>query len=767
MRLTGKSPALAAAAATRRTERDWSADAPLLQVRGLRTEFATDAGTVRAVNDVDLAVQSGTVLGVVGESGSGKSVTARSIMRMVHAPGRIVAGEILFDGRDLRRLTEEQMREVRGREIAMVFQDPQSALNPVMTVGDQIAEALIVHGADKRTARARALELLQQVGIPDAERRISEYPHQFSGGMRQRVVIAIALAGSPKLLIADEPTTALDVTIQAQILRLLARLKDELGVAVLMITHDMGVVAETCDDVVVMYGGRVVERGPAEALFAHQEHPYTADLLRAMPRIDEHGSGNGNGGGTSRDKVSRSQGLPAIPGTPPDPADLPPGCAFHPRCRLAEDQCRTDVPELLARTHSTNVDGGDRRGGRAAACWITQRGDAIPPLPRLIHAESAPAGNSSQPAASRVATTEVGAVEPGTVEPGAIQPHAGGAARPGSGSPMLAVEDLRVNVAADRRTLFGRPDPVYAVDGVSLSVAGGETLGLVGESGCGKSTLARTVVGINRPSSGTVRVGPGQVDATTAGGVQSLRSTVQYVFQDPYASLNPRRSVRQSLDEALEMRGVPRSQRAGEATELIRRVGLNENHLDRYPHAFSGGQRQRIGIARALAVQPRVLICDEPVSALDVSIQAQIINLLEQLRDDLGLGYLFIAHDLSVVRHLSDRVAVMYLGKIVETGPVDAVYSAPQHPYTVALMSSSPVPDTTARDRERIVLTGDLPSPKNPPSGCRFRTRCPIGPLAHPERQICVEQEPALSVTADGQRAACHFAGEMRPAHGS
>jgi peptide/nickel transport system ATP-binding protein len=667
----------------------------LLRVRGLRTEFATAGGTVRAVNDVSLTVRRGTVLGVVGESGSGKSVTARSIMRMVPEPGRIVAGEILFEGRDLRGLSEEEMRRIRGSEIAMVFQDPQSALNPVMTVGDQIAEALIVHGWRKRAARARALELLEQVGIPDAAQRIGDYPHQFSGGMRQRVVIAVALAGSPSLLIADEPTTALDVTIQAQILRLLGRLRDELGIAVLMITHDMGVVAETCDDVIVMYGGRVVEQGPVEIVFARQEHPYTADLLKAMPRMDA---------------VDGSR-LPAIPGAPPDPAALPDGCAFHPRCRLVQDHCYTEIPELLPRV-----------SGQAAACWVTERGAPIPAIEVDVPADGRRAA-----------------------EP----------------TPLLSIEDLRVNVASDRRALFGRPDPVYAVDGVSLSVAAGETLGLVGESGCGKSTLARTVVGINRPSAGTIRVGPDGVDAVTPGGAQVLRSTVQYVFQDPYAALNPRRTVRQSLDEALEMRGVPRAERAAEAGELMRRVGLSDGHLDRYPHAFSGGQRQRIGIARALAVEPRVLICDEPVSALDVSIQAQIINLLESLRDHLGLGYLFIAHDLSVVRHLSDRVAVMYLGKIVETGPVEAVYSAPQHPYTVALMSSSPLPDTAARLRERIVLGGDLPSPKNPPSGCRFRTRCPIGPLAHPDRTICVDSEPALAVTPGGQLAACHFAGEL------
>jgi peptide/nickel transport system ATP-binding protein len=652
----------------------------LLEVRGLRTEFVTDLGIVCAVNDVSITVPHGRVVGVVGESGSGKSVTARSILRMVNPPGRIVAGSLLFDGRDLLTLSEKDMREIRGSEIAMVFQDPQSALNPVMSVGDQIAEALTVHGVSRRAARARALDLLRQVGIPDAERRIDDYPHQFSGGMRQRVVIAIALANEPSLLIADEPTTALDVTIQAQILRLLGRLRDELGIAVLMITHDMGVVAEMCDDVVVMYGGRVVEQGPVKTVFTHQDHPYTADLLQAMPRMDTSGSR-----------------LPAIPGAPPDPAALPAGCAFHPRCRLAEDRCRTEVPALVPTV-----------AGHASACWVTQGGATIPLL--TTAAET---------------TTEAGT------------------RRDGSGDPLLAVEDLRVDVASGRRGLFRRQEPVYAVDGVSLSVAGGETLGLVGESGCGKSTLARTVVGINRPSEGVVRVDDG----------------VQYVFQDPYASLNPRRTIRQSLDEALEMRGVSRPERAVEASELMRRVGLNEGHLDRYPHAFSGGQRQRIGIARALAVRPRVLILDEPVSALDVSIQAQIINLLEELRDDLGLGYLFIAHDLSVVRHLSDRVAVMYLGRIVETGPVDAVYATPGHPYTVALLSSSPVPDTAQRGRERIVLTGDLPSPKNPPSGCRFRTRCPIGPMANPDRRICVEQEPVL--TGTGQQVACHFAGEL------
>ncbi|MBR7742686.1 ABC transporter ATP-binding protein [Phycicoccus sp. BSK3Z-2] len=666
----------------------------LLDVRDLRVSFPTPRGVVEAVNGVSFSLEQGRILGIVGESGSGKSVTARAVMRMLREPGRVDGGSVTLDGRDVLAVPEKEMRGLRGGEVAMVFQDPQAALNPVMKVGDQIAEALRVHGVPKAAARDRALELFRQVGIPDVERTIDQYPHEFSGGMRQRVVIAIALANKPRLLIADEPTTALDVTIQAQILELLVELRNDLGVAIVMITHDMGVVAELCDDLVVMYGGRVVESGSVKDVFAEQRHPYTKALLTAVPRADAGGDQ-----------------LVAIPGSPPNPADLPPGCSFAPRCPVARPSCSEAVPPLeeLAPDHR-------------AACFVSAEGGdlSMPPAVQARHR----------------------------------------AARAAEGEPVLSVENLRTNVSR-QRSLIGRIQPVYAVDGLSLEVRPGETLGLVGESGCGKSTLSRTIVGINEVSAGTITVDGRDVTRMTGADRQHVANTIQYIFQDPYASLNPRRTIGQSMDEALEMTGVTGSAARSRAAELMDTVGLAEGHLARYPHEFSGGQRQRVGIARALAKEPKLLICDEPVSALDVSIQAQIINLLEELRERLTIGLLFIAHDLSVVRHLSDRVAVMYLGRIVETGTVQEVYDDPQHPYTKSLLSATPEPVVDDQGRQRIVLTGDMPSPANPPSGCRFRTRCPIGPLFREGREVCEQEVPELTLTPVGQTAACHFPGEL------
>jgi peptide/nickel transport system ATP-binding protein len=671
-----------------------SVDDGLLDIRNLRVGFPGRGGAVTVVDDVFLRIHPGEIVGLVGESGSGKSVTARSILRMVSEPGRVDGGTIDYRGDDLLAVDDRRIRSIRGDRIAMVFQDPQASLNPVLTVGAQVAEALIVHGTPRRHAWARAAELFDLVGIPDGARRLRDHPHQFSGGMRQRVVIATALAREPEVLIADEPTTALDVTIQAQILRLLAELRDRTGVAILMITHDMGVVAELCDSVAVMYGGRIVERGAGATVLTTPAHPYTRALLRAMPRLD----------------TPIGERLVAIPGQPPDPARLLGGCAFHPRCTQATARCRTERPLLEPLSHDHE---------HVAACWETAA--PVPAAPDV-----------PDPAAGR-----------------------GG----GVGDPILVAANLRVNVGTRRR-------PIYAVDGVDLTVRSGEIVGLVGESGCGKSTLARTFIGIQKPDSGSVSVHGRDLAELTGSARRAARRSVQYVFQDPYASLNPRRTVRQVLDEALEARGVPPEERPRRRTELLERVGLSTQHLDRLPHAFSGGQRQRIGIARALAVEPQCLVLDEPVSALDVSIQAQIINLLSDLRERLGLGYLFIAHDLAVVRAICDRTMVMYLGRIVEEGPTAQLFTAPRHPYTRALLSSSPRPRVGAAS-ERIVLRGDLPSPKAPPSGCRFRTRCPIGPLTHPERTVCVEESPVLATDQDGHSAACHFPGELREHEGA
>ncbi len=526
---------------------------PLLRVSDLVATFPTPAGVVRAVDGVSFEVRPGQILGIVGESGSGKSVTSRSIMRMLRSPGRIDSGSIEFRGKNLLELSEENMQQVRGRDIAMIFQDPQAALNPVMRIGDQIQEALQIHGVDAKASRERTLELLEQVGIPNPERAISRYPHEFSGGMRQRVVIAIALANKPSLLIADEPTTALDVTIQAQILKLIGKLRDELGIAIVFITHDMGVVAELCDDVLVMYHGKVVEHGSVHQILTSPREAYTQALMAAVPRMD-------------------SPLRPAPPAT----------------------------------------------------------------------------------------------------------------------TPALVVNNLKTNVNTRRHGLFHKPEPFFAVNDVSLSVAPGETLGLVGESGCGKSTLSRTIVGINKPYSGKIEVAGRDVTAMHKEDRKNVARAIQYVFQDPFSSLNPRRTAGQSLEEALRIAGVPKQQVRERSAELLDRVGLGSQYLDRYPYAFSGGQRQRIGIARALAAEPKVLILDEPVSALDVSIQAQILQLLEKLQDELGLGYLFISHDLSVVRDISHRVAVMYKGEIVEQGSVEQIFDAPQHPYTVTLLASTP-----------------------------------------------------------------------------
>jgi peptide/nickel transport system ATP-binding protein len=676
---------------------------PVLQVRDLVTHFTTERGVVRAVGGVTFDVRAGETLALVGESGSGKSVTAMSLMRIVRRPGRIVSGEVIYHGRNLLKLSDSDMREVRGAGISMIFQDPMSSLNPVMRVRDQIVEAMLAHGKfTGAQARSRALELMERVGIPDPDARLADYPHAFSGGMRQRVMIAMALANEPDVIIADEPTTALDVTIQAQILELLAQLNRDLGTAIMLITHNLGVVARSCQRVAVMYGGRIVEQAPVDELFAQPRHPYTRALLAATPHLT----------------TSRQMPLVPIEGRPPDLITPIPGCAYAPRCVAAVERCHGEQPPLFSQED----------GRREWACWVAGQDGVLPPPPQVT------------PAANHVAER-------------------------GDEAPLLAVHSLVKTFPVKTRTGSLRRKTVHvsAVDGVDFSIAPGETLGLVGESGCGKSTLAKALLGIHPATSGTMRFDGRDVGVLRGGDLRWYRSQTQLVFQDPMSSLNPRLTVADAVGEPLLVHRLARGDEAkSRVAELLALVGLDPGVASRFPHEFSGGQRQRIVIARALAVNPRLLVCDEAVSALDVSLQAQIVNLLQDLQRRLGLAYLFIGHDLATVRHISHRIMVMYLGHIVESGPSEEITANPQHPYTASLLSAVPEPDPVReRTRERIVLTGDVPSPVSPPPACRFHTRCPIGPKAKPERTICATERPLLTEVAPGQYAACHFPGEL------
>ncbi|MCL4131572.1 UNVERIFIED_CONTAM: hypothetical protein GTU68_003134 [Idotea baltica] len=600
----------------------------LLQVKNLCTHFLVEGKEAHAVDDVSFDIYEDEMLGIVGESGSGKSVTSLSIMRLIpDPPGKIAGGEILFDGKDLLKLSYDDMRKVRGKDIAMIFQEPMTSLNPVFTIGMQVMESLQFHeNLSKEAATVRAVEVLTQVGIPDAERRLGDYPHQFSGGMRQRVMIAMALICTPALLIADEPTTALDVTIQAQILDLMKNLQAERkGAAILLITHDLAVVAETCDRVIVMYGGQVQEIAPITELFDNPRHPYTKGLLNSIPHMQ---------------------------------------------------------------------------------------------------------GRSMSPEAS----------------------------------PLLEVEDLKVWFPVYGGVLRHQVGTVKAVDGLTFTLQRGEVLGLVGESGSGKTTVGRAVINLHKPMYPDVELAgkiafraradsaPVDLNGMPRKEMTPHRSDVQMIFQDPFSSLNPRMTVQQIIEGPMKIHtDLDKEARKARVLELLERVGLQPQYSERYPHEFSGGQRQRIGIARALATRPSLIIADEPVSALDVSVQAQVINLMLELKEEFGLTYIFVAHDLSVVYHISDRIAVMYLGNIVEIGTADQVYKAPKHPYSKALLSSVPKPDPRSDKSGRVILEGDIPTPLAKPSGCGFRTRCPI---AKPE---CASLTLALEDKGSGQMVACPY----------
>ncbi len=694
-------------------------NAPLLAAAGLSVTFRTREGAVQAVRDLSFRLDRGETLGIVGESGSGKSTVALATLGLLPKNAR-VTGSVQCEGQELLDRSEQELARLRGSMIAYIPQDPLSSLNPAFRVGWQVAEAIWTRqGGSKEEAHKRAIELLDLVGIPRAAERAQSYPHEFSGGMRQRVVIAIAMANDPDVMIADEPTTALDVTIQAQVLEALKAAREHTHAAMILITHDLGIVAGMADRVMVMYAGKPVETGPADEVFYRSRMPYTIGLLGSLPRLD----------------VDRRERLRPIPGSPPSLLHLPPGCPFLPRCPLAVDRCAREEPGLDV------IDLEHRAACHRSAELSGSETDLFAPI-------WADTGDGI--------LTGDALTSPATPEPGTDTAHLEPAAAvEANGTAVITVGSLVKHFPIRGGRLVRRTvGNAHAVCGVSFELQPGETLGLVGESGCGKSTTARTVLQLLQATSGSVRYDGQELTGRSRRQLQPLRQQIQVVFQDPYASLDPRMPVGDIVAEPLRIHGRwDRRTGPGIVSELFRRVGLNPEHRNRYPHEFSGGQRQRVGIARALALEPRVMILDEPVSALDVSIQAGIVNLLDELQDRLGLSYLFIAHDLSVVRHISDRVAVMYLGKIVETGTRSQVYNAPSHPYTQALLSAVPVPDPVVeRQRRRILLTGDVPSAIAPPSGCRFRTRC------WKARDICAEEEPALVERGQEHPVACHFA---------
>jgi peptide/nickel transport system ATP-binding protein len=714
----------------------------LLDVRDLSVDYLTDAGTaLRAVEGVGFQLEQGRSLGLVGESGCGKTTAMMSLLRLLPEEGRIVQGEVLLNGDDLLHYTEAQMRQVRWHGMSMVFQGAMNALNPVRTIESQIMEPLLLHGIqfEKKAARERAGELLEMVGIP--ANRGNQYPHQYSGGMRQRAVIAMALSCVPTVLIADEPTTALDVMIQAQILELLERLQSQLGLSLIIVTHDLGMVAEVCDDVLVMYGGMVAEYASSDWVFNSPQHPYTQRLLEAFPDVEEPGSA-----------------LASIPGNPPRLDDLPSGCRFEPRCTCRIETCVTAPPPLF-----------EVSSGHWASCYLVGEEGTLGegPIPRLLHptaADPAVTSSASKPCPS----------------PPVL--HAPTAPRDGA-PPILRVEDLCKHFPLSRSVagaLTRRPRRfVRAVDGVSFSVHRGEILALVGESGSGKTTVGMNVLGLQLPTRGRVLFegynvagwargeAPSREDgspqATTDSGpdldnltrrrrIMVLRERAQMIFQDPYESLNPRQTVFGIVAEPLKIHRLASSRQEEEARvrPALETCGLApaEHFWGRCPTELSGGQRQRVVIAGALVLEPDLLVADEPVSMLDVSIRAEILSLLHAIREERDITILYTTHDLATAGYFTDRMAVMYLGRIVELGPTIAVLQEPRHPYTRALISVVPVPNPRRRHK-RTILEGEIPDPIDIPAGCRFHPRCPD---AIPE---CRETDPQLHAVAPGHEVAC------------
>ena len=682
---------------------------PLFRVEQLRITFPGRTGPLVAVSGASLELRSGEVLGLVGESGSGKSLTCRSTLRLMPPHAHMTASELSFEGCDLLSLGGRKLREHRAQQVGIVFQDPFSCLDPTMRVGEQIAETLRVNaGLGRAQARQRTIELLGKVDIPDPERRYLAYPHEFSGGMRQRIAIALAISCQPKLLVADEPTTALDVTIQAQILGLLEDLKERSGMAVILITHDLGVIAGHADRTMIMYAGRIVEQTDTRELFSKMRHPYAEALMASIPQVDQ----------------DPSQLLYSIPGLPPDLANLPPGCRFAPRCRYVKQRCRDEEPVLSGDPEHTY------------ACFYPTATDA------------------HHLAETSALYARAGAAPAGDLDKSASQEAHLSNGRSADKSPLVSLRSVSKEFVVTAGAVLQRKiGTLKAVTDLDLDIRRNETFGMVGESGCGKTTIGQMMVALERPTAGTVTFDGQNMNELTGGKLRRARKDLQMMFQDPYASLDPRMRIGTIISEPLVIQGSEsRKGREQRTRDLLSEVGLSVNALDLYPHEFSGGQRQRIGLARALALRPRLIVADEPVSALDVSIRSQILNLMKRLQAEHDLTYLIISHDLSVIRYMADRIGVMYLGRLVEIGNGADIYERTAHPYTAGLLSAIPVPNPEVeRGKRGHGISGELPSPLSPPSGCRFRTRCPRA------EQRCADEVPPMLSFGGEHFAACHF----------
>ena len=669
-------------------------DNQLVQASHLVTTFPYEKNKrLKAVDDVSIEINKGEIIGLVGESGSGKSVTAMSIIQLILPPGK-VSGDVRIDSVEGNLLTygvySDQARKVRGGKIGMIFQEPMTSLNPILTVGEQIQENVMLHlGLDRAAAKQRSIEMMEAVGIANPEIRFHEYPMQFSGGMRQRIMIAMVMAAEPEVVIADEATTALDVTTQAQVLELICNYSRRKNVSVVIITHNLGLIARYADRIYVMYSGHIVEQGEKFELFKRPIHPYTRGLLAAVPRLDD----------------PKDRRLIPIEGMPPNPSCMPAYCKFY-------DRCKYRVEGLCDKSDAQLCDIGE---GHLVRCHLS---------PEELDAKEAKLEDFVESVLEKSI----------------------------SGETILVVKDLKMYFPIYRGLAKKRIGEVKAVDGVSFSVRKGETLGIVGESGCGKSTLAKCIMRAHTPTEGSIEFNGRDIAHLKERQLKEFRTKIAMIFQDPYSSLNPRQKAESIIGEPLLINKLTstREEYNQRINELFTMVGLNPDYRNRFPREFSGGQRQRIGIARALASKPDIIVCDEPVSALDVSIQAQIINLLEDLQARLGVTYIFIAHDLSVVKHISDRIIVMYLGNIVEIADAAKLYQAPLHPYTKILLSAVPISDPEAdAGRERIELIGEIPSAMNRPKGCPFFTRCPYA------SGRCHESMPALKQVAEGQQVAC------------